>query len=466
MTAAEALARAAFTDLPHSLDELSNQFAKSLSPTNLDALKLGLTLLATRPGTLLLAGHAGPFPDLTVQQREASLLSWSTSRVPLRRRLFRGFAAVSLYVAYSIYDSNVLATGFPLSDATRFDDASRTRQHHPFEFHKLVSDYEYLDTDVLIIGSGAGGGVVASEIAAKGWRTLVLEKGEYLTPEQLTGTAKDGFERLYESGGLMATEDGAINVLAGSTFGGGTVGESLFAEVQRAFAEYHPLVNWAASLRPQHFLRETWANVHGLPHFLSPNFSQSIDAVCTAMKVSADHLKHNKPNSMLVDASVQLGYAVSNIPVSCSVRRRSQRQPLTRLQQQNTGGHQHVCGHCGFGCVYSEKQSGPVCWLRRAAEHGATFATETTVERLLFASSRTSPSPTESTLDNFYPSSSRQICVGALVKTKSGVKAIVRAKEAVVLSAGSIHSPAVLLRSGLKNPRIGKNLRLHPTSYV
>lgn len=32
----------------------------------------------------------------------------------------------------------------------------------------------------------------------------------------------------------------------------------------------------------------------------------------------------------------------------------------------------------------------------------------------------------------------------------------------MVISAGAIHTPAILLRSGLKHPKIGRHLRLHP----
>lgn len=91
--------------------------------------------------------------------------------------------------------------------------------------------------------------------------------------------------------------------------------------------------------------------------------------------------------------------------------------------------------------------------------------TGTEVERLLFAASSSSPLPTEATLSNFTPSASRRHCIGALV-VQNGTKAIIRAKEAVLLSGGTLNSPAVLLRSGLKNPAIGKNLYLHPTTFV
>lgn len=205
------------------------------------------------------------------------------------------------------------------------------------------------------------------------------------------------------------------------------------------------IVNWSASLRPQHFIREQWAKNHGLPYFLSKEYADSIEAVCERMGVSDEHFKHNKANQLLIAGSKKLGYPIATIP-------------------QNTGGHAHACGHCGFGCVYSEKQSGPVTWLRDAAEAGAKFMIETQVEQLLFAANPTSPLPTRSNLDDYTPSSKRKYCIGALVKNRRGQLALVRAREAVIVSAGTINSPAILMRSGLKNPRIGRNLRLHPVT--
>lgn len=163
------------------------------------------------------------------------------------------------------------------------------------------------------------------------------------------------------------------------------------------------------------------------------------------MGVSDEHFEHNKANKLLVAGSKKLGYPLSTIP-------------------QNTGGHAHACGHCGFGCPYSEKQSGPVTWLRDAAEAGARFMVETTTEKLLFAAKPSDPLPTRSNLDQYTPSSKRRYCIGALVKDRQGQLAIIRAREAVVVSAGTINSPAILMRSGLKNPRIGRNLRLHPVT--
>lgn len=212
--------------------------------------------------------------------------------------------SITLFVAYNSFDSNALAIGYPaLGDPARNLDANRLKKHYPFQFESIKEDYEILNTEILVIGSGAGGGVVSSELSSKGWKVLVVEKGLYLTPEELTGSPKDGLDKLYENGGLIATEDGALSLLAGSNFGGGTT------------------VNWSASFRTGHYIREDWANNYGLTQFLSKDFSDSLEAVCDGMGVSTNSIKHSLPNQMLVDASKSLGYHVDNIPVSSKLKK-------------------------------------------------------------------------------------------------------------------------------------------------
>ncbi|GAA6001425.1 hypothetical protein JCM10207_006660 [Rhodosporidiobolus poonsookiae] len=421
--------KSSFSDLPGAVDQLSELFAALLSPTNLSSISTVLTLLSTRAGTFLLAGHLSPFPSLSVGEREAVLQKWRVSRIPLLRQAFRAFLSLTLYVAFNEHDDVIAATGYPaLGDETRRADPLKGPVHYPYAFERIVTPEQVFETDVLVVGSGAGGGVVASELAKKGWKVLVVEKGEYVRPEDMAGTQREGLKRMYEQGGLMAVEDGSMNLLAGSGLGGGTT------------------VNWSASLRPQHFLRKQWAKEHGLPFFLSKEFADSIDSVCNRMGVSDEHFVHSKANQILLNGCQKLGYPVSKIP-------------------QNTAGHQHSCGMCGWGCTLGEKAGGTVTWLRDAAEHGAQLMVETEVERLLFASSADAPAPTHKTLDKYIYPSSRKHCVGAHVKNKEGQVAIVRARQAVVLSAGSFHSPAVLKRSGVRNPQIGRNLHLHPVAF-
>ena len=97
------------------------------------------------------------------------------------------------------------------------------------------------DCDVLIIGSGAGGGVVAGELAAAGYDVLVLEKGPYLHGTDFTRREADMLARLYDARASLLTQDGGVALLAGACLGGGTT------------------VNWAGAFRTPDYILEEWA---------------------------------------------------------------------------------------------------------------------------------------------------------------------------------------------------------------
>lgn len=274
-TAVEAFVRSPYSSIPGSINSLTSQFSEALSQTNVKALTMTLSLLSTRAGTLLLTGYARPFPELTIKEREGVLQSWKESKILLLRKAFRGFvctflaaatpqdalshrfdAGIALFVAYTSNDEVPQAIGYPLGDPTRALNPERLRTPYPFAFETISAPYTYLDTDVLVIGSGAGGGVVTSEMSRKGWKTLVVEKGQFVKPQELTGTPREGLAALYENKGLMATEDGGVNVLAGSNFGGGTTGKVSAASdgAKNGTDESRSSVNWSASFRPPHYM--------------------------------------------------------------------------------------------------------------------------------------------------------------------------------------------------------------------
>jgi long-chain-alcohol oxidase len=121
---------------------------------------------------------------------------------------------------------------------------------------------------VLIIGSGAGGGVVASRVAPA-YETLVIDKGVYAPTGAKHRGQSEALEEMYQNGGFIASESGTISILAGSVFGGGTA------------------INWSGSLKTQHYVREEWAKKKGLSWFLSKGYSDALDAVS---KVQCDGL--------------------------------------------------------------------------------------------------------------------------------------------------------------------------------
>ena len=105
-------------------------------------------------------------------------------------------------------------------------------------------------------------------------------------------------------------------------------------------------------------------------------------------------------------------------------------------------------------------------WLRDAAEKGATFMQGTRVDRLLFAPPNEAITPTSENVDSLLPSAKHSQAIGAIVTDSVGRRAIVHARKAVVVSGGAIQTPALLLRSGLRNYFIGRDLHLHPTTMV
>jgi choline dehydrogenase-like flavoprotein len=89
--------------------------------------------------------------------------------------------------------------------------------------------------DIAIIGSGAGGGTVAQEVApmvAQGLKVLVFEQGPELEDHEYTGQELDMADALYEDGGGFLTAEGTMTLAFGRLFGGSTVvytGTSLIA---------------------------------------------------------------------------------------------------------------------------------------------------------------------------------------------------------------------------------------------
>lgn len=103
-----------------------------------------------------------------------------------------------------------------------------------------------------------------------------------------------------------------------------------------------------------------------------------------------------------------------------------------------------------------------------AAKSGAKFLVGAQVDRLFFcrADEQAPTTISDSDLHRFYPDAHRSKCFGALLTLQDSTKAVVLASKSVVVSAGSLNSPAILLRSRVRNPNIGRNLHLHPCTYV
>ena len=79
-----------------------------------------------------------------------------------------------------------------------------------------------LSYDMVVVGSGAGGGTMAQRLipmVEAGYRVLVLEKGARLRDEEFTGSELEMAPTLYEAGGGFLTADGAMTLAFGSAYG-------------------------------------------------------------------------------------------------------------------------------------------------------------------------------------------------------------------------------------------------------
>ena len=75
--------------------------------------------------------------------------------------------------------------------------------------------------DVCIVGSGAGGAVMAAGLAEAGLDVVLLEEGGYHTRQDFTGDEATAFPMLYQDGGTRSTDDLAITILQGRSVGVG-----------------------------------------------------------------------------------------------------------------------------------------------------------------------------------------------------------------------------------------------------
>ena len=381
-------------------------------PADVRLLRRVLRAIDTRPANLLLGEGPVRFRDLRPERREALLRRWATSRLGARRTAFQVLKRLACFLAYADPgpaggDGNALWTriGYRPADepVTPLPPALA-----PLEV-AAVREPLVLEADMVVVGSGSGGGVMAAALAAAGRSVLVVEAGAFVPESHMPGGELEGFNRLYLDHGLTATADLGVAILAGSTLGGGTV------------------VNWATCLAPPDWLRAEWAAGHGLEGFDGPETAADVASLQAELGVSPPPGIPPK-DRVILDGAAALGWEAA---------------PLMR-DAAGCGD----CGSCGFGCRRGAKHSGPRAHLAMAAVHGARVLARAPVDHVLIEQGRA-------------------VGVRGRVVFADGSSRPfdVRARQ-TVLAAGALRTPAVLAASGVAHPAIGANLRLHPVAVV
>jgi long-chain-alcohol oxidase len=344
------------------------------------------------------------FSTLSQAERERVLLSWADSRVPQRRAAFQALRKGSLLAYYG--KSGPDGQPNPAWEAIGYPGplGSPGNPPPPGIEPVTVDGDTTIDCDVVVVGSGAGGGTAAAVLAQAGLDVVILEAGRYFTESDFHGDELSGFDRFYLNGGGMASADGSIGLLAGQGLGGTT------------------LVNYTFSFRTPEKVRREWAEQHGLATVAGDEFDASLDAVWERIGVNAEHSVPSRRDETIREGFDRLGWE-------------------WEVMERNVRGcTEEVCRLCHYGCQLGAKQSTLKTWVQDAHDAGARILVETRAERV-----------------NVEGGQAR----GVEARTAAGHRVVVRSR-AVVSACGALHTPVLLARSGVSSKALGKNLRLHP----
>ncbi len=366
---------------------------------------------------LLDALQAQGFDDAPVQARTAIVQGFMDAD-PNALAGLSGLRALTFLLFYAIPDPasgknpNWEAIGYPGPRAVppSADEAPKTiAVTRPGEAELTLT------ADVVVVGSGSGGGVIAGKLAGAGKDVVVLEAGGYYNEADFNQLELWAYQNLYRAGGLAQTADGQIALMTGANLGGGST------------------VNWTNCLRTYDWVREEWERDHGLEGLAGAEYDRHLDAVSARIGVTDRCSDANGPNQRVLDAARTLGID-------------------GRVITRNADPEKYdadLAGLMGFGDVTGAKLGTLKTYLQDAADAGARFVVDCRVERVLVEGGRAAG------------------VEGTYLDPQTGAPArvVVRAPQ-VVVAAGALDTPALLLRSGIGGPATGDYLRLHPATAV
>lgn len=270
-----------------------------------------------------------------------------------------------------------------------------------------------LTCDVVIVGSGAGGGISAEVLSQAGLDVVIVEEGALKSSHDFRLRESEAYPQLYQEAANRQTADKGITILQGRTVGGSTT------------------INWTSSFRTPPDTLHWWREQYGLQPLQDEALRPWFERVEQRLGIRDWEVAPNANNSVLAQGCDKLGIKVGRI-------------------RRNVSGCWNL-GYCGTGCPTNAKQSMLVSTLPAALQRGARLLTRVAVTQVLASSD-----------------GKRALGIAGMALDGPGIRhtgrqITVRARH-VVLSAGAIGTPAILLRSQLPDPYglVGRRTFLHP----
>jgi choline dehydrogenase-like flavoprotein len=264
--------------------------------------------------------------------------------------------------------------------------------------------------DACVIGSGAGGAVVAKELAEGGMRVAILEEGEWWETDDFTARPRDMVARLYRDAGQVATLGTPPIVLPLGRAVGGTT-----------------LVNSGTCFRTPAAVLERWRSELGLEALGEPElepFFRRVERILNVSQVPAELAGRNA--DLVRRGAERLGWSGDY---------------LYRNVRGCVGS-----GVCAFGCPSGAKQHVGITYVPLAWAAGATTYTGARAQRVEVEGGR----------------------ARAVVAGTSGGGTLRVDCDVVVVACGAIHTPGFLRRQRLggRSGQLGRNLAIHPATAV
>jgi choline dehydrogenase-like flavoprotein len=371
------------------------------------------------------------FAALAPDRRQRVLLSLESCGASEPRRLAATVRNFYIVKGYGAVQGDL--TGVKLDLFAPADYVKSHRPHLPPT--RLVYDrakHELIESDrhaidVLIVGSGPAGSVLAHELRRNGKRVVLLERGSFVVPGSME-------TRLIDD--LIDTRtsfDGSIRIRNGMAVGGGSQ-----VNVDLCFAP---------NSEPIKLKIESWRKARQI----APNeFTQAeLSAAYTWVKQmigtrSLSEHEINANNRALWEGAKLVGlhpklytlntYAPGQSPSPVTDKRSAESQLLIAAL---------------------EDRANPLGMVPDAEVQRILFAEEAENRRAMGVEVRMQPPI----------SAAGTIADPNGLKIPAGQTFSVHANT-IILSAGALGSPAILMRSGVKNDQIGRGVVLHPSMPI